>query len=158
MRSSRRSSRSLAGIAVFAVPAALAVVVLALGGCTSPAASAGSMVVRDAWVRLPTTGQTAGYLVIENGTLQADVLTSVTLPGGGSAMLHQTTTDASGMTGMHPVDGIHVPAGGTVELVPGGFHMMIDGLGTVAVGDKVELDLTFEHAGRVVVQAEVRGG
>jgi copper(I)-binding protein len=155
MRSSRRSSRSLATPAVLA---SLAVSVLVLGGCSSPAASAGSIAVRDAWVRLPTGAQTAGYLVIENGTGQADVLTSVTIPGGGSVMLHQTTTDASGMTGMHPVDGIHVPAGGTVELAPGGFHMMIDGLGTVAAGDKVELDLMFEHAGKVVVQAEVRAG
>ena len=155
MRSSRRSSRSVIAITLVA---ALAAAGLILGGCSSPAASAGSIVVRDAWVRLPTGAQTAGYLVIENGTAQADVLTGVTLPGGGSAMLHQTTTDASGMTGMHPVDGIHVPAGGTVELAPGGFHMMIDGLGTVAVGDKVELDLTFEHAGKVVVQAEVRAG
>lgn len=155
MRSSRRSSRSLASAAILA---SVAVGVLVLGGCASPAASAGSMLVRDAWIRLPASGLTAGYLVIENGTGQADVLLSVTMPGGGSVMLHQTTTDASGMTGMHPVDGIHVPAGGTVELAPGGFHMMIDGLGTVAVGDRVELDLRFEHAGKVVVQAEVRGG
>ena len=154
MRSSRRSSpRPVATILLAALTVAVA-----LGGCSSPAASAGSMAVRDAWLRLPTSGQTAGYLVIENGTGQADVLTSVALPGGGSAMLHQTTTDASGMTGMHPVDGIHVPAGGTVELAPGGFHIMIDGLGTVAAGDKIELDLTFEHAGKVVVQAEVRAG
>ena len=59
---------------------------------------------------------------------------------------------------MSPVEGIHVPAGGTVELAPGGFHMMLDGLGSVAAGDRLELDLTFEHAGKIVVQAEVRGG
>ena len=150
MRSSRRFSPSVTALAT------LAFTLLALGGCTSPAASTGSLTVRDAWLRTPAGGQTAGYLVIENGTGQADVLTAVALPGGGSAMLHQTSTDASGMTGMHPVDGIHVPAGGAVTLEPGGFHIMIDGLGTVAAGDKVELDLTFEHAGKVVVQAEVR--
>ena len=155
MRSSRRSSRSLARAAVFAAPA---LTVLILGGCASPTASAGPMTVRDAWVRLPAGGLTACYLVIENGTGQADVLTGVTLPGGGSAMLHQTSTDASGMTGMHPVDRIHVPAGGTVALAPGGFHLMIEGFAAAKAGDSVELDLTFEHAGKVVVQAEVRGG
>jgi hypothetical protein len=73
--------------------------------------------------------------------------------------LHETSTDASGMTGMHPVARIEVPAGGEVKLQPGGFHLMLMSLTKpLAVGDKVEIDLVFEHAGRIVVQAEVRSG
>ncbi|HXI45491.1 MAG TPA: copper chaperone PCu(A)C [Candidatus Acidoferrales bacterium] len=155
MPSSRRSSRSVpaASTGLFALLA-----VLALAGCGTAAPSSGAVTVRDAWVRAPMGDMTAGYLVIENGTATADVLTSVTAPSGATVALHRTTTDPSGMTGMEPVDGIHVPAGGTVELAPGGFHMMIGGLpATTKAGDHVELHLVFEHAGTVVVQAEVRG-
>jgi periplasmic copper chaperone A len=156
MPSSRRFSRSVqAGLT-----GSLALVALfALAACGAAAPSAGSITVHDAWVRLPMGDMTAGYLVIENGTGTADILSSVTTPSGASVALHRTTTDPSGMTGMEPVDGIHVPAGGTVELAPGGFHMMIGGLPALTkVGDHVELHLVFEHAGTVVVQAEVRAG
>ena len=65
----------------------------------------------------------------------------------------------SGMAGMKPVDRVAVGAGATVRLEPGGYHLMIMRLSkTLAAGDTVELDLTFEHMGRVVVQAEVRQG
>ena len=157
MRSSRRSSPSrptigrVRGLIVALVPLLAAL----LAACGSGAASPGGMTVHDAWIREPIGGTTAGYMVIENGTGQADVLSAISLPGGGMAMLHETTTDPSGMTGMMPVDGIQVPAGGTVTLEPGGFHVMIDGL-SAKVGDRVELKLTFEHAGTVTVEAEVR--
>lgn len=154
MRSSRRSSPSVRP--TLGIIAALAIVLSACGAGASP--SAGPMSVHDAWIREPMGGMTAGYLVIDNATGRADVLKRVTIPAGGSVMLHRTTTDASGMSGMSPVDGIHVPAGGTVTLEPGGFHMMIDGLAPVAVGGKVELHLVFEQAGEIVVDAEVRAG
>lgn len=65
----------------------------------------------------------------------------------------------SGMTGMQPVDRIEIPAGGTVRLEPGGYHLMLMDLTEMpAVGSTVELTLTFETAGDVVVQAEVRAG
>ncbi len=161
MRSSRRSSRSRPAI-VGLVRGAGLVLVIALGGalaaCGSAGATPGTMSVHDAWIREPMAGgMTAGYLVIDNGTSQADVLTGVTMPSGVMVTLHQTTTDASGMTGMSPVDAIHVPAGGQVTLQPGGFHLMIDGL-TAKAGDRVELRLQFEHAGTITVQAEVRAG
>jgi copper(I)-binding protein len=117
------------------------------------------MLVRDAWLRVPIGGITAGYLVIENQTGQDDKLVAVTLPGGGSAMLHQTVTDSSGLTGMAMLEAIPVPAGATVALQAGGFHLMIDGVPpTIDAGKKVELELRFEHAGLVVVQADVRQG
>ena len=73
--------------------------------------------------------------------------------------IHETTTDMNGMTGMSPIARLPVPAGGTARLEPGGFHLMMTGLkGPLAAGATVELDLVFEHAGRVVVQAEVRAG
>jgi len=63
------------------------------------------------------------------------------------------------MTGMHPIDRLEIPPGGTVSLEPGGYHLMLMGVGAeLKVGGKIELRLEFEKAGTVVVQAEVRGG
>ena len=63
------------------------------------------------------------------------------------------------MAGMQPMAQLEVAAGATVSLQPGGMHLMLTGLtGPLRVGDHVELDLAFQHAGTVVVDAEVRQG
>ena len=73
--------------------------------------------------------------------------------------LHQTFTDASGMTGMQPVSRLEVPAGATVTFAPGGYHLMfMDVTGTIAVGSTVQIDLQFEKAGTISVQAAVKQG
>jgi copper(I)-binding protein len=101
----------------------------------------------------------AGYMTIASSSGQADALISASSPAAGSVEIHETTTDGSGMMGMHPVDRIEVPAGGTVTLEPGGYHLMLMGLTqTLEVGSTVELDLVFERAGKVVVQADVKQG
>ena len=67
--------------------------------------------------------------------------------------------DTEGMQGMtmQEVEGIDVPAGETVALEPGGFHvMMIDLAEPLVAGETIELTLTFEFAGERTVMAEVR--
>ena len=82
---------------------------------------------------------------------------SVSTDAAGKASLHQTTTDNSGMTGMQSMDGIKIPAGKTVVLEPGGYHVMLEGLtADLAAGSQVRLLLTFEQAGPLYVPAEVR--
>ncbi len=136
-----------------------AVVAASLAACSSGAATAPT--ISDAWVRPPAgmDKPAAAYMVITNSSGQADALLSVSTPAASSVEIHETSTDASGMTGMHPIARLEVPAGGTVTLAPGGFHLMIMGLTKpLEVGGKLELDLVFERAGKVVVQAEVRQG
>jgi periplasmic copper chaperone A len=142
---------------------------LIVGGCSaaspgsstgpSPLAS-GAVTVADAWVRpAPTTAaNTAGYVTITNGGSGDDALLSATSPDASDVEVHETSMD-SGMAAMKPVDRVPVPAGGTVRLEPGGYHLMIMGLSrTLAPGDTIELHLTFEHAGTIMVKAEVRQG
>lgn len=155
MRSSPRSWRSQLGVA--------AVVVLGLSvvGCTTGATPAPSLSVTGAWVRTPQgmDRPAAGYFVITAGP-EADALLRVSSPAAAMVEVHETTTDASGMTGMHPIERLDIPAGATVTLEPGGYHLMLMGVveGTVEVGKTVELRLTFEKAGEIVLQAEVRAG
>lgn len=122
--------------------------------------SGGALAIEQAWARpAPAGGDTAAYLTITVAPGQADALLSASSPGASMVELHEVSTDAAGMTGMHPVKQIDIQAGGTVRLEPGGFHLMIMGLTSeLAVGGTLELDLVFEHAGKVVVQAEIRQG
>ncbi len=65
--------------------------------------------------------------------------------------------DMGGAMTMHPVDAVHVPAGGTVSFQPGGYHVMLMGLvSPLQMSETFELTLVFEHAGAVVVTVEVR--
>lgn len=58
---------------------------------------------------------------------------------------------------MRPVDRLPVPAGGSVELKPGGLHVMLMDLKRkLAVGDHFQLTLRFEKSGEKTVDVEVR--
>lgn len=68
-----------------------------------------------------------------------------------------TAMGGSGMMTMAEVAKIPVAAGTTVALEPGGYHIMLMELAEpLALGEKVKVTLTFEKAGDVVVEAEVR--
>jgi periplasmic copper chaperone A len=140
----------------FVLLSASFVAVIALVACSGPGAPA----IEGAWARpAPAGAETAAYLTIKGVAGQADSLMSASSPDAATVELHEATTDAAGMMGMHPIDHLDIHAGETVELKPGGFHIMIMGLTReLTVGDTLELDLVFEHAGKVVVQAEVRQG
>lgn len=142
------------------------VLALALGACSASSSSSssspsggGSLTVTDAWARTSMSMDTAGaaYLTITNGTGQGDALIGVSTAAASSPEIHETTATGSGMMGMHPVDRIAIPAGQTVKLEPGGYHIMLIGLtGELKAGAKIELTLKFERAGEVKVTAEVR--
>lgn len=161
MRSSTSSSPDRRIGATVAVALLLGLTLAACGSGAATTAPAGTVpTVSGAWVRPPQgMGRpAAGYLVITGGS-QADALLSAKSPIAAMVELHETSTDASGMTGMHPISRLEVPAGATVTLQPGGYHLMFMSVtGTVEVGAKVRIELTFEKAGTITVEAEVRQG
>jgi hypothetical protein len=58
---------------------------------------------------------------------------------------------------MHEVDGVDIPAGGSAELKPGSYHVMLIGLQQdIKEGDTVSITLTFQNAGKVTVEAPVK--
>ena len=64
---------------------------------------------------------------------------------------------ADGSMGMRPVARLEIPAGGSVALQSGSYHIMLIGLTKpLAAGETVELTLLFEKAGAITVRAEVR--
>jgi copper(I)-binding protein len=63
----------------------------------------------------------------------------------------------TGMMEMRPVDRVEVPAGETVTLEPGGYHIMLLELAApLEAGTTLEVTLTFEESGEQVVTADVR--
>ena len=139
---------------------ALALSLVACGADAGDPAS-GLPVVSDAWVRPPIGDDrpAAGYLTIENPGVDADTLIGASSPIAGSVEIHESMLDGAGMMAMAPVDQLEIEPGDTVTFEPGGYHLMLlDVSGMPAVGESVELTLSFELAGDIVVQAEVRAG
>lgn len=111
----------------------------------------GSLSLTDLWTRAtppgaPTAG---GYLTIANSGSEADRLIAVASPIAGRGELHIMETKDGVMT-MHPVDGIEIPAGGSVTIAPGGYHLMFITLSApLSEGGEMPVTLTFEKAGSI---------
>jgi copper(I)-binding protein len=148
--------RSLALAATIVLAAGLAA--CASGATAAPPAA--TPVISDAWLRPPAApgAPAAAYLTITNPGAVADALVGVSSPAAMTCELHETSTDSSGMTGMHPVDRLEIPAGGSVKLEPGGYHLMLMGMKDMIAGSTFELRLEFEHAGTVTVQVRAPQG
>lgn len=122
------------------------------------AAAAAPVTATAAWARASAGGAKAGaaYLSLANGGPSADRLLAASTPVAAKAELH-THLNENGVMKMRRVDGVDLPAGGSVEFAPGGLHVMLMGLAKpLAEGDSFPLTLTFEHAGTVTVGVQVR--
>lgn len=97
-----------------------------------------------------------GYLKVENKGATADRLIAVESAASAKVELHEMSV-IGGVMKMRPLDkGLEVPAGGTLELKPGGYHVMFVGLkAPFRAGDKVKGTLVFEKAGRLDVDFDV---
>ena len=104
----------------------------------------------------PTAMAGGGFItqIINHGT-EPDRLIGVR-SGYPKTEIHESV-EKDGVHTMQPVDGIDIPAGGSVELKPGGFHIMFMGLNGKAFvrGATVPTTLIFEKAGEVAVELDV---
>ncbi len=111
--------------------------------------------ITGAWARATAPGQDSGAAYLNITVTNPDKLLSAASPEAKSAMLHQTTRTGS-MSAMTDMQAIAIPAGGTFAFAPGGAHIMLTGLQHgLAAGTRIQLDLTFAHAGVVHVSVPV---
>ena len=98
----------------------------------------------------------AGYLEITNNGDEDDVLISATTDAAEVVEVHEVVMEDSVMQ-MSPLhDGLPIPAGETVVLEPGGYHIMLIGLTeSLIAGEDYEITLTFENAGDVTVTVPI---
>jgi copper(I)-binding protein len=127
----------------------------ACGGCPP----SGMVAVHNGWARETTTGVTvsAGYARIENGTGQSVRLTAVDTPAAGRVEIHNVINDG-GLVRMRPLaDGLDIPAGETVELRPGGYHLMLlDLQRPLRGGERIPVTFRFGTGAPVTASFEVR--
>lgn len=156
------SPRSPRGVRVAAV---LAVVALALGLVASAAGaheSSKDLEISNVWSRTSPTEATNGavYLTVKNTGDEANALVGVKVPSSIAmeSQIHETKVDASGTMAMSEVERIDLPAGKTVKLKPGGFHIMLMELSKpLEKGQKFKVTLQFEAGRNKTVTATVKG-
>jgi copper(I)-binding protein len=129
---------------------------LGVAGAQGPLIQLEKPWVRRALAAPDQQGRTAAYLIIQNRGAVPDTLLSATADAAERVERHETRS-MSGMMMMESVSKIAVAPGARVELKPGGYHLMLIGLRrSLGPGETIALTLTFERAGPVRAQAEVR--
>lgn len=136
------------------------VAALAAVGCSS-GAQGPDIAVKDVWGRPSPQAATnaAFYMVIENSGNEPDRLVNASSPACTVTELHEMYMKDGGVMGMRPVEGgfIEIPAKGSVELKPGGMHVMcIDRKQDFLAGTTIPVELTFEKSGTMTFEAEIR--
>ena len=119
-------------------------------------AKVGGVQIENAYTRATVPGQMAagGFMKIENKGA-ADQLLSASSSVASEVQLHEMSMDGQVMK-MRQVKDISVPAGGTVELKPGGLHLMLMGIKKpLATGETIPVKLKFAKAGEVEVKMPV---
>ena len=119
----------------------------------------GALRIEQPWSRATPKGApvAGGYLKVTNTGTAPDRLVGASFASAGKGEVHEMKTQDGIMRMAELPDGLEIPAGGSVELAPGGFHLMFLGLKEqVAEGQRIEGTLTFAKAGTVQVQFQVR--
>ena len=126
------------------------------GNSHAQTAKAGSLQIEGAYTRATVPGQqvAGGFMKIENKGA-ADQLISVSSPASGEVQLHEMAMEGNVMR-MRQVKEVVVPAGGAVELKPGGLHLMFINIkAPLTAGETVPVKLKFAKAGEVEVKMPV---
>lgn len=119
---------------------------------------AGAITVEAPWARATPGGArvAGGFMKITNTGSEPDRLTGGTLPIAGAVEVHEMTMDNNIMKMRRLDKGLEIKPGQTVELKPGGYHIMFTGLtGGLQAGQTVKGTLVFEKAGTVDVEYTV---
>jgi copper(I)-binding protein len=118
----------------------LALALAALGG----GVSAQTIDITDAWVRSTVPGQMATGAFMKITAKDGATLVGVSSPVAGGAAVHEMKMDGGVMT-MRAAPALALPAGKTVALAPGGYHVMLMDLkAALPKGSTVALTLVFK--------------
>ncbi|MBZ0161128.1 MAG: copper chaperone PCu(A)C [Notoacmeibacter sp.] len=124
-----------------------------------PTIEVGNLELTGIWARAMLPGQRAGggFVTIKNTGAQDDRLLSVSTDAAGKSEIHEMAV-IDGVMKMRPLsDGLVIPAGESVELKPGGYHLMFMNVPEpFAEGTTVKVTLTFEGAGAVDLELPVK--
>lgn len=118
----------------------------------------GPIVVHDAWVKAAESGMSAAFGTLENTSDEAVTVVSASTEASSDVQLHETVTGSGGESTMQEKDGgFTIPAGESLELAPGGNHIMLMGLAQpLEAGAEVPFTLTFSDDSTLDFTAPVK--
>ena len=128
-----------------------------LAACGADGTQTQGLHVENGWAT-PTPGGvnvSAGYVTIVNDSGAADALVAANSTRAANVDLHEMSMNGPIMQ-MRSVASVDIPAHESVTLSPGSAHLMFNGVTTpFAEGERVPVQLTFQHAGAVSVELTV---
>ncbi len=129
----------------------------ALAGSVLVSVAAQGITVKDAWVRTSVPGQMATGAFMKITARENSRLVALSSPVAGVVEVHEMKMD-DGIMKMRAVEGgLDLPAGKTVELKPGGYHVMLMDLKAALPKDSmVPLTLVFKDARGVEHKVELK--
>lgn len=135
--------------------ATLAALALSVSAVLAHDFKIGDLDIRHPASRATLPGQPVGggFMTITNNGGEADRLVAISAPSvSDDVQLHEMAVENDVMKMRQLKDGIEIPAGATVELKPGGLHVMFMAIKQpFEEGGKIPATLTFEKAGTVDV-------
>src|SRR5690606_13269297 len=143
------------------------------------------LTIANPWARTSPMDTTYGAVYLELTSADGDALVGASVPEdvAGTVEIHETVpaedADAEGMGDMgmneegsdttettmagmgqmtmQPIESLELPAGETMALEPGGYHiMLIELVAPLETGEEIEVTLTFENAGERTITVPVR--
>ncbi len=111
--------------------------------------------VRDAWARPSTTRSTAAYLTLHNPGHEDVIVYNAKTDVSATAEIHRTTADENGVMRMEWQKELRIAPKTTVEMKPGGLHVMVIGLMEPPLEAGQTFALTLGYADRSSQTIEV---
>ena len=113
--------------------------------------------VKNAWARASVQGQKATGAFMQLTASQPTTLVGVASPVAGVAEVHEMKMDGDVMRMRALPNGLALPAGKTVALTPGGYHVMLMDLkATLPKDSTIPLTLVFKDAKGVESRVELK--
>ena len=125
-------------------------------GFSLVAAASAPVTITGGWVRSSVAGQKGSGAFMKITAKESVRLTGVSSPVAGVAEVHEIKMDGDVMK-MRAVPVLELPAGSTVELKPGGYHLMLMDLKqSLTVGSTVPVTLMFRDGKGAERRVEVK--
>lgn len=113
--------------------------------------------ISDGWIRAaPKTEVNAGYMTLVNSGQESVTLIDLVSNAFDGIDIHEMAT-TDGLMTMREIEGLVIPAGGRVELSPGGTHLMMrNPKQPIVAGEEVEITLMFDSGSSQTVALVAR--
>lgn len=123
-----------------------------------PSIASAELQVNQPWIAAAPPGSRvlAAYMVLQNTDDRDRTLVSVVSNEFAAVQIHRSVMKQGVMTMAH-LSSVIVPEHGTLELSPGGFHMMLmNPVEHFRAGDTVELTLIFKDEAQMSIRVPVK--